>query len=499
MESAWNLLAGLGLFMSAALFLLLKQRKSRVDTRNHPPGPPAWPIFGNIFDLGAIPHQTFYKLKEKYGPVIWLKLGYTNTLVIQSAEAAAELFKNHDLAFSDRKVPLVLTAHDYNQGSMAIGRYGPNWRMLRRLCSSKLMITKQLDQTAVLRQKCIDDMIKYIEEDVAHYLFIMTFNLIGNLVLSRDLVSPRSIDGREFYDAMNKLTKWAGTPNVADFFPFLKWLDPQGIMRNMVQTMGQAMRIVEKFVKERTEERKSGRKKTKDFLDALLEYEGDGKDEPDVISDQNRRTIILEMFFAGSETTSTTLEWAMTELLRDPVVMGRATEELHQVVGPQRKVEESDIDQLPYLQAVIKETMRLHPVVPLLLPRNTLEDTNFMGYLIPKDTQVFVNVWAIGRDPDSWEDPMAFKPERFLGSNIEYRGQNFELIPFGAGRRICVGISLAHRVLHLGLASLLHCFEWELGSNYTPETIDMNETVGLASSKLKPLEAKPKKGRENNK
>ncbi|KAJ6742462.1 CYTOCHROME P450 FAMILY 1 [Salix viminalis] len=320
MESAWNLLAGLGLFMAAALFLLLKQRKSRVETKKHPPGPPAWPIFGNIFDLGAIPHQTFYKFKEKYGPVIWLKLGYTNTLVIQSAEAAAELFKNHDLAFSDRKVPLVLTAHDYNQGSMAIGRYGPNWRMLRRLCSSKLMVTKQLDQTAVIRQKCIDDMIKYIEEDVAeaqaqgesgeikvaHYLFIMTFNLIGNLVLSRDLVSPRSIDGHEFYDAMNKFMKWAGTPNVADFFPFLKWLDPQGIMRNMVQDMGQAMRIVEKFVKDRTDERK--------------------------------RTIILEMFFAGSETTGTTLEWAMTELLRDPMVMGRVIEELHQVVGPRRKV-----------------------------------------------------------------------------------------------------------------------------------------------------------------
>ncbi|KAF9680183.1 hypothetical protein SADUNF_Sadunf06G0094700 [Salix dunnii] len=419
MESAWNLLAGLGLFMPVALFLLLKQRKSRVDTKIHPPGPPAWPIFGNIFDLGAIPHHTFYKLKEKYGPVIWLKLGYTNTLVIQSAETAAELFKNHDLAFSDRKVPLVLTAHNYSQGSMSIGRYGPNWRMLRRLYSSKLMITKQLDQTKVLRQKCIDDMIKYIEEDVAeaqaqgesgeikvaHYPFLMTFNLIGNLLLSRDLVNPRSIDGHEFYDAMNNVMKWAGTPNVADFFPFLKWVDPQGIMRNMVQDMGKAVRIVEKFVKERTEEWKSGRKKTNDFLDALLEYEGDGKDEPDVISDQNRRTIILELFFTGSETTSTTIEWAMTELLRDPVAMGRATEELHQVVGPRRKGTE----------------------------------------------------------------------------------------------RICVGMSLAHRVLHLGLASMLHCFEWELGGNYTPETLDMNEGVGITTRKLKPLRAKPKRaGRTTN-
>lgn len=139
------------------------------------------------------------------------------------------------------------------------------------------LITKQIDQTAALRQKCIDDMIRYIEEDVAeaqaqgesgeikvaHHLFLMTFNLIGNLVLSRDLVNPRSKDGHEFYDAMNNVMKWAGTPNVAEFLTFLKWLDPQGIMRNTVQDMGQTMRIVEKFVKERTEEWKSGRKKKK--------------------------------------------------------------------------------------------------------------------------------------------------------------------------------------------------------------------------------------------
>lgn len=150
-------------------------------------------------------------------------------------------------------------------------------------------------------------MIRYVDEDVAeaqaqgesveikvaHYLFLMTFNLIGNLVLSRDLLNPRSKDGHEFYDAMNNVMKWAGTPNVAEFLNFLKWLDPQGIMRNMVQDMGQTMRIVEKFVKERTGEWKPGRKKSNDFLDALLERVGGEKDGPDVISDQNRLIIIL--------------------------------------------------------------------------------------------------------------------------------------------------------------------------------------------------------------
>ncbi|KAJ6407561.1 hypothetical protein OIU84_010949 [Salix udensis] len=226
--------------MSAALFLLLKQRK----------------------------------IESSYQKTSTRASGMAQSL---SAEAAAELFKNHDLAFSDRKVPLVLTAHNYNQGSMAIGRSTSTGRVG--------------------------------EIKVAHYLFIMTFNLIGNLVLSRDLVSPRSIDGHEFYDAMNKFMKWAGTPNVADFFPFLKWLDPQGIMRNMVQDMGQAMRIVEKFVKERTEERKAGEKKTNDFPRCTI-----GKLQAPLI------------------------EWAMTELLRNPVVMGRATEELHQLLDPEERL-----------------------------------------------------------------------------------------------------------------------------------------------------------------
>lgn len=199
------------------------------------------------------------------------------------------------------------------------------------------------------------------------------------------------------------------------------------------------------------------------------------------------------MFFAGSETTSSTMEWAMAELLRKPDSMKKAKEEINRVIGPQRKVEESDIDNLPYLQAVIKETLRLHPVLPLLLPRNAMQDTDYMGYFIPKETQIFVNVWAIGRDPETWEDPLAFKPERFLGSKIDYKGQNFELLPFGSGRRICLGISLAHKVVHLGLATLLHSFDWELGNNISPETIDVDERVGITARKLVPLEAIPKK------
>ncbi|CAK9165543.1 unnamed protein product, partial [Ilex paraguariensis] len=205
------------------------------SSKKRPPGPPGWPIVGNMFDLGTMPHQNFHQLRTKYGSVLWLKLGSTNTMVIQSAKAAAELFKKHDLPFADRKVPDALTALCYNQGSLAFGNYGPNWRMLRRVCSMELQNNKRINESASLRQKCIDNMIIWIEEDSAasraqggtgevqqvRFLFIMAFNVVGNLMLSRDILDRQSDEGQRFFDAMNKVMEWAGKPNVADFLPFM--------------------------------------------------------------------------------------------------------------------------------------------------------------------------------------------------------------------------------------------------------------------------------------
>lgn len=193
---------------------------------------------------------------------------------------------------------------------------------------------------------------------------------------------------------------------------------------------------------------------------------------------------------AGSETTSSTIEWALTELLTNPESLNKAKAELAQAVGADRTFEEDDIDNLPYLKAVIKETLRLHPPIPFLVPRRAMEDTNFQGYHIPKDTQVLVNAWAIGRDPEVWDEPWSFKPERFLGSTVDYKGQNYELIPFGAGRRMCAGVPLAHRMLHLILGSLLHQFDWELDCK---EKIDMKDRMGITVRKAEPLIAVPKR------
>ena len=299
-------------FFSAALLVLLRWIKPiKGSAKLRPPGPQGWPIFGNIFDLGTMPHQTLNSLRFQYGPVLGLQLGAINTVVIQSAKVASELFKNHDLIFSNRMVPCAFTALNYNQGSLAMSNYGTHWRTLRKVCSSELLVIKRINEMSPLRRKCVETMIRWIEDDataaragggsgqveVSHLVFCMAFNLIANLMLSRDFVGMKSEEGDEFYDAMNKIMELAGKPNAADFFPFLKWLDPQGIKRNMVRELGRAMEIVAGFVKERVEERQTGmEKEKKDFLDVLLGYRSDGKEGSEELSERNMNIIILVSF-----------------------------------------------------------------------------------------------------------------------------------------------------------------------------------------------------------
>lgn len=433
-------------------------------------------------------------------------------MVIQTAKATEELFRNHDLIFSDRPSIEVATSHGYRSGSLALGEYGPYWRMLRRLCASELLVNRRINETAYLRRKCLDNMIQWIEEaseqnrkqgglgeiEVEKYLFLMAFNVVGNLTMSRDMVDPKSKEGKEFFEAMNNFVEWLGMMNLADVWPILKWLDPQGLKRRMNRDLGKAMEIVAGFMKDRVEEKKGqptggGGKKDfsegkKDFLSSILDYEGDVKEGISNITDNNIVILILEMFMAGSDTASSTLEWALTEILREPEIMKKVQAEIDEVVGTHRKVEESDTDKLKYLQAVLKETLRLHPPIPLI-PRRAMQDTIYLGYHIPEGTQVYVNVWSIGRDPDAWDDPLSFKPERFWGSNIDYKGQNYELLPFGSGRRICIGMSMADRVLHLALASLLQHFDWKLESPEFGETMNMEERMGMVVRKLVPLKA----------
>ena len=189
------------------------------------------------------------------------------------------------------------------------------------------------------------------------------------------------------------------------------------------------------------------------------------------------------MFAGGTDTTFITLDWAMTELIMNPKAFQEAQSEVRSLLGERKVVSESDLPQLNYMKAVIKETFRLHPPAPVLVPRESLEHVVIDGYDIPVKTRIFVNAWAIGRDPETWEDPETFKPERFLDSHIDFRGQNFELIPFGAGRRICPAITFGTASVELALAQLLHSFDWELPPGVVAKDLDRTEVFGITMHK----------------
>lgn len=179
------------------------------------------------------------------------------------------------------------------------------------------------------------------------------------------------------------------------------------------------------------------------------------------------------------------MEWAISELLKKPKLFTKATEELDRVVGRGRWVTEEDMQSLPYVEAITKETMRLHPVAPMLVPRLSRDDTSIDGYDIPSGTQVLVNVWSIGRDPELWEAPEEFTPERFLDSRLDVKGQDYELLPFGSGRRMCPGYNLGLKVIQLSLANLLHGFVWSLPDDME---LSMEEIFGLSTPRKFPLE-----------
>lgn len=197
------------------------------------------------------------------------------------------------------------------------------------------------------------------------------------------------------------------------------------------------------------------------------------------------------MLAASMDTSATAIEWALSELFKHPRIMKNVQKELENVVGMERMVEESDLESLEYLDMVVKETLRLHPVAPLLLPHASVEDCTVEGFYIPKGSRVFINAWAIGRDPSAWTNPEKFIPERFQGSSIDVRGRDFQLIPFGSGRRGCPGIQLALTVVRLVLAQLVHCFNWELPNGMLPTELDMTEVFGLTTPRAKHLVAIP--------
>ncbi|CAI8605286.1 unnamed protein product [Vicia faba] len=482
-------------------FIFLKFLHSLLTKQhNLPPGPRGLPIIGNLHQLGQKPHQTLTTLSKTHGPIMTLKLGQITTIVMSSSQTAKSVLQINDQYLSNRTVPDAMRGSNHHNYSLPFIPLSQRWKDLRKICNNLLFSNKNLDSNQALRHKKLLELSNDIYESAAKFeavnigrlAFKTTLNMLSNTVYSVNLV-PSSDKAGEFKELVTNIMKEVGRANVADCFPVLKILDPVGIRRRTGEYFGKLLDYFRKLVDERLKMRelKSYCGKS-DMLDTML---NDENNNGEMYEDKIER-LSVDLFVAGTDTVTSTVEWAMAELLHNPNIMSKAKSELNELIGKGNLVKESDIAKLPYLQAIVKETFRLHPAVPFLLPRKAEMDLEINGYKVPKGAQVLVNVWAIGRDPDLWDNPNEFLPERFLGSDIDFKGRNFELTPFGGGRRICPGLPLAIRVLFLMLGLFINCFEWELDGGIKAEDMNMDDKFGLTLEKAQPLLAIPIKGRQ---
>nr|WJZ49106.1 cytochrome P450 [Isodon lophanthoides var. gerardianus] len=455
---------GVGVGVLLITWTVLHQMGRR---RKLPPGPFPFPIVGNMLHLGRRPYESFARLSKKYGPLMSIHLGSFYAVVVSSPEMAKEILQKHGQVFSGRPVTVAVHTFDHNKISMALMPAGEKWREMRKMCNEQMFSRKTLEASQGLRKQHMRNLLEYVqrcsdgarEVNIREAALVMTVNLMSATLFSSAATEFESAECRGLSTSIEGVASIVGMANLADFFPVLKPFDLQGIQRKAANSFTKLLAILEAQLKRRQELRKADPHAARkdDFLDVLIDtMEGD-----EHFSSDHLTHLMLDMLAGGTEPNITTIEWIMATLVANPDKMAKLKQELKSALGESQIVEESDIDKLPYLQAVVKEVMRYHPPGPFLLPRRAESDQEVKGLMIPKGTQVIINVWAIGRDPSIWKNPDSFEPERFLGQKTDFKGNDFELIPFGAGRRMCPGVPLANRIVHTTTAALVHNFDWK--------------------------------------
>ncbi|KAG0523869.1 hypothetical protein BDA96_07G160200 [Sorghum bicolor] len=504
--------------MVLAIVIFGRRLRGRPSRRVYrlPPGPSPWPVIGNFNLIGALPHRSIHELSKKYGELMHLRFGSYTVVVASSAEMAKLFLKTHDLLFLDRPRTAAGRHTTYNYGDITWSPYGAYWRHARRICATQLFSPGRLASFEHIRADEVRSLVRGLFAASASgramrlgkdHLSTFSMNVITRMVLGKRLFDAAGGENAaaegpvsslpEFMWMMDELMLLNGVLNIGDWIPWLDRLDLQGYVRRMKRVAERFDAFLEHVLdahsqhQQRRHERdgESFVARDMDMVDVLMQLADDPTSDVQ-IGRVGVKAFTQDLIVGGSESTAVTVEWAMSELLRNPSVLAMAAEELDRVVGRGRWVTEKDVaHDLPYLQAVIKETMRVHPVAPLLPPHVAREDASIAGYDIPKGTHVLINVWTIGRDPAVWDAPEEFRPERFVGSKVDVKGQDFELLPFGSGRRMCPGYNLGLKEIQLSLANLLHGFTWRLPEGMVKEEdLSMDELFGLSTTRKFPLE-----------
>ncbi|CAI8608181.1 unnamed protein product [Vicia faba] len=502
----------LALLIAQLVFRTIRSPNRSKETRfiiNHNKIPKpcfALPFIGHLHLLSTKePYfRTFSTMAEKYGSIFSLRIGCHKTLVVSSREIAKECLTKNDKFFASRPNVAAGRYMGYNNAVLALAPYGDYWRNMRKVATIELLSSHRLEKLKHVRDLEIYSLVKDLytfvknsngsyEVPISKFLDLMTFNIIVRMIVGKrfsgETINQEDSEAWRLRNAIKDATYLSGVFVVADAIPFLSWFDFQGHVSFMKRTAKEMDFILDKWLHEHYRKRDDGQnsKYEDDFMDVLISM----FEEDDEICGHKRDVVIkatsMILILTGSGSTSITLIWALSLLINHPKILKQAQQELDTNIGKHKWVQESNIKDLKYLQAIVKETLRLYPPAPLTGIREATDNCHVAGYHVTKGTRLLINLWKLQRDPLIWSNPNEFQPERFFNTHnhIDFHNQDFGYVPFSYGRRSCAGSTFGLQVLHLTLARLIQGFDI-----YTKEgnEVDMSEALGLALPKKNPLE-----------
>ncbi|RZC47135.1 hypothetical protein C5167_040067 [Papaver somniferum] len=453
-----------------------------------PPGPWKLPFIGNLHNmlaLGLEPHRSLRNLANTYGPIMHLQLGEVPMLVVSSPSVVKQIMKTHDLSFAERPELHSGKIMLYDRSSVIFSRYGDYWREMRKIYVLHLLSAQHIPLIRPITEEEVKNTIKSISLQAGESVNLSKrLSALFNTITSRAAFGDKCKVNQKFIQMVRESLTLAG--GLEDLFPSYKLLHRLDGKRSRLLRLHQEVDkflegVIQEHKKSRMVKNDDGKLEEEDLVDVLLRVQESGEFS---LTTENIKAVIWEIFAGGTDTSTITILWAMSELLKNQRVMEKVQIEVRRVFGGMNSINGTDISKLEYLKLVIKETLRLHPPGPLTI-RECRERCVIDGYDIPAKTKIIVNLWALARDPEYWSDPDTFEPERFDGSSVDYKGNNFEYLPFGAGRRMCPGMSFAMANVELTLAHLLYHFDWKIvGELKNPEELDMTELFGYAVCNL---------------
>nr|XP_043637203.1 cytochrome P450 Tp4149-like [Erigeron canadensis] len=476
-------------FLVASIFIIWILSNSR-NKKNLPPSPWKLPLIGNLHQLGPSLHQSLLDMAKKHGPLMLVHVGSVPLLVATSVEASQLILKTHDLVFCNRPHLKIPNKIFYGSKDIAFAPYGEHWRQVKSIAVLQLLSKTRVHSFRKVREEETANMLQEIGEsygssvNLSELFVALTNNVVCRVALGK------TYRGLKFKNLLARLMGLLGYLSIGNYIPLLSWIDRlSGIERKTNEVAKEFDDLLEGVIDEhikRRETKVEGDDAAQDLVDILLDVQKESAGGF-VVHKDTIKAVILDVFAAGTDTTSTNIEWAVSELVKHPRVMKKLQQEVTEIANGKSMVTEDDLSKMKYLKAVIKETLRFHIPVPLLVQRETTQDVNIMGYDIPAGTPVVINAWAIAREPSVWEEPNEFKPERFLNNPVDYRGLHYEFIPFGAGRRGCPGIEFAIAVNELAIANLVYKYDLALPNGNGAEELDMTEMSGISVRKKSPL------------